>query len=66
VIVERYDGDGATTVVASLNDPHWTVGSRSRLDQPSLATNVFAAGRPTRIEDCSDLPGPAAAASARA
>jgi signal transduction histidine kinase len=62
VTVHRYQPDGTSVVVASLNARAFPVGSRWELDGPSLQATVFEAARPAQI-DYSDLPGSVAAAA---
>jgi signal transduction histidine kinase len=57
----RFDPEATTTIVASLNAAALPVGSRWPLDGPSLSANVFATGRPARIDDYSELAGTIAA-----
>jgi GAF domain-containing protein len=61
--VYRYDDDGLMTVVATLTDrPHvLQPGTRWPLDGESMVAQVYRTGRPARIEDYTDLPGPLAA-----
>ena len=61
VTIDRYDPDGASTVVASYNDPGFPVGSRWPLDGPSIGAAVLETARPARIEDYADLQSSAAA-----
>jgi signal transduction histidine kinase len=60
-IVSRYDGDGAATAVGmwSGTGAPWplTVGDRVSLGGRNLATLVFQAGRPARIDDYDDSSG---------
>jgi PAS domain S-box-containing protein len=62
VSIDRYDDDGASTVVASLEDPGFPVGSRWPLDGPSVGATVRSTGAPARIDDYSDLESTSAAA----
>ena len=62
VTLGRYESDATSTVLASLGDRLFPAGSRWPLDGPSLSAMVFETGRPARIDDYSDLPGPVAAA----
>ncbi|TML88667.1 MAG: GAF domain-containing sensor histidine kinase [Actinobacteria bacterium] len=61
--VSRFEPDGTSEVVGSLNDPGFPVGSRWPVQGPSLNAAVFETGRPARIDRHADLPGPVAAAS---
>jgi signal transduction histidine kinase len=63
VSLGRYEPDATSTVLAALNDPGLSVGSRLPLDGPSVMTTVRQTGRPVRIDDYSALPGTVAAAS---
>jgi GAF domain-containing protein len=63
VTIDRYDRDGASTVVASLNDPAFPVGSRWPLDGPSLGATVLETGRPARVDDYRQLESTSAAAA---
>jgi signal transduction histidine kinase len=60
--VYRYDSDGLMTVIATWSDrPHvLQPGTRWPLDGQSMAGQVYRTGRPARIEDYTDLPGPLA------
>jgi GAF domain-containing protein len=60
--VVRFDSDAWSVVVASFNDPGFSVGSRWPLQGPSLNATVFETGQPAQI-DYSELPGPVAAAA---
>ena len=62
VTIDRYDSDAHSTVVASLDDPGFPVGSRWPLDGPSLGATVLETGRAARIEDYTDLQSTSAAA----
>jgi signal transduction histidine kinase len=55
VTIDRYDHGASSTVVASVNDPGFPVGSRWVLDGPSLAASVLEGGRPARVDDYTDL-----------
>jgi GAF domain-containing protein len=46
----RYEADGSTVVLASLNAPDFPVGGRLPLDGDSLSTAVLETGRPARAE----------------
>jgi GAF domain-containing protein len=61
VTIDRYDG---TSSVALADWPYgrFPVGSRRPLDGDSLLVRVLATGKPARIDDYSDLPGPIAEA----
>jgi signal transduction histidine kinase len=62
VTIDRYDPDAHSTVVASVDDPGFPVGSRWPLDGPSLGATVLETGRAARIEDYTDLHSTSAAA----
>ena len=62
VTIDRYDSDAHSTVVASVDDPGFPVGSRWPLDGPSLGATVLETGRAARIEDYTDLQSTSAAA----
>jgi signal transduction histidine kinase len=62
VTIDRYDSDAHSTVVASVDDPGFPVGSRWPLDGPSLGAKVLETGRAARIEDYTDLQSTSAAA----
>jgi GAF domain-containing protein len=57
----RYEPDRAVSVLASLNEPGFPVGSRWQLDGPSLAAMILETGQPARIDDYSQLGGTIAA-----
>jgi signal transduction histidine kinase len=61
VTIDRYDPDGSSTVVASLHDPAFPVGSRWPLDGPSLGATVLRTRRPARLDDYTDLQSTVAA-----
>jgi signal transduction histidine kinase len=63
VTLDRYDSHAKSTVVASLDDPTFPVGSSWPLDAPSLGATIFETGRPARVDDYSGLRGPVAAAA---
>jgi PAS domain S-box-containing protein len=65
VSIDRYESDVSSTVVASVDDPGFPVGSRWPLDGPSLGATVLETGRPARVDDYTDLQS-ASAAAARA
>jgi PAS domain S-box-containing protein len=65
VTIDRYDPDGFSTVLASLDDPGFPVGSRWPLDGPSLGSAVLETGRPARIDDYAHLESTSAAAMRR-
>jgi GAF domain-containing protein len=60
--MDRYDPDGARTVVGSWSSTGaaFPVGARARLGGRNLATLVFQVGRPARIDDYADASGPVA------
>src|SRR5262245_63545032 len=51
VMLARYARDREITVVASLNEPAFVVGSRWPLDGPSVSATVLDTARPARIDD---------------
>jgi signal transduction histidine kinase/uncharacterized protein YoaH (UPF0181 family) len=56
----RFDDEGSTMTVVAVWGDHPEIvrpGSRWPLDGPSMSTEVLRTGRPTRVEDYSDLPG---------
>jgi GAF domain-containing protein len=57
--IDRYDGD-SSTVIASLIDPGFPVGSRWPFEGISLGRTVFETGRPARFDDYSELTSTAA------
>jgi signal transduction histidine kinase len=57
----RYEPDRSVTVLASVDFPGLTLGSRYPLDGPSLAATILDTGRPARIDDYSQLEGTIAA-----
>jgi len=61
VTIDRYDSDSFSTVVASLGEPDFPVGSRWPLDGPTLGATVFSTGQPARVDDYADLESTAAA-----
>jgi signal transduction histidine kinase len=56
----RYDPDGTLTVVAAWDSTGIgiPVGSRWTSDRQALHTMIFQAGRPARIDDYTEIPGP--------
>jgi GAF domain-containing protein len=57
----RFEPDRSVSVLASLKDPGFPVGSRIPLDGPSVAAMVLDTGRPARIDDYLALGGEVAA-----
>jgi signal transduction histidine kinase len=55
VSLDRYETGGAMVVAAAFHAPAFSGGSRWPLDGPSVPANVFAAGRPARIDDHTGL-----------
>jgi GAF domain-containing protein len=53
----RYEPDRSVSVLASLNDPRFAVGSRWPLESPSLPATILETGQPARIDDYSQLGG---------
>ena len=62
VSIDRYDSDTSSTVVASLDNPGFPVGTRWPLDGPSVGATVLATASPARIDDYAGLQSTAAAA----
>jgi signal transduction histidine kinase len=59
--MSRYDPDGAMTVAAwSRTGAAHPVGNRLSLGGRNVHTLVFQTGRPARIDDITEVPGPAA------
>lgn len=58
-----YDADGAATVLAASGVDLAPVGSRRPPMQESLSTTVFETGRTVRVDDWTQLAGPAADAA---
>jgi signal transduction histidine kinase len=54
----RYESDGTLTIVATLVDDRFPVGSRWPLEGKSVSTLVFDTGRPARIDNYADASGP--------
>lgn len=61
VMLGRYEADLSVTIVASLNEPKFPVGSTWPLDGPSVGAAVRETGRPARIDDYARLTGAIAA-----
>jgi PAS domain S-box-containing protein len=61
----RYDDGHAMTVLASLHNPAFPVGSTWPLEGDSLSSRVFYSGISVRIDDYSELPGPISEATRR-
>jgi GAF domain-containing protein len=57
--IDRYDTD-SSTVIASLIDPGFPVGSRWPFEGTSLGRTVYETGRPARFDDYSGLTSTAA------
>jgi GAF domain-containing protein len=53
----RYEPEEVATVVASINDDAFPVGSRWSLDGPSVTARVFRTGLAARIDDYGALEG---------
>jgi len=62
VTIDRFDSDASSTVVASVDDPGFPVGSRWPLDGPSLGATVLVTARPARVDDYAQLQSTSAAA----
>lgn len=65
VVLGRYEPNAAFRILASLNGAAFTTGSSWKLDGPSVAASVLDTGRPSRIDDYSELPGSIAAGARR-
>ena len=66
--VLRYENDGHATVVGSWRETGLAglpLGSSLDLDGDSVVARVYRSGRPERIDDYDDAPGPARRAAAR-
>ena len=63
VSVVRYEPDGTSEVVASVNDESFPVDSRWPPEAGSLNALVLETKRPVRIDDYADVPGTVAAAA---
>src|SRR5262245_32229422 len=57
VMLARYEPDWTITVLASLNEASFTVGSNWKLDGPSVSAKVLDTGQAARIDDYAELPG---------
>ncbi|GAA1276233.1 hypothetical protein GCM10009609_44060 [Pseudonocardia aurantiaca] len=58
----RYEADGTATIVASWGEPTiFPSGTRIALDAYGIGSLVRSSGRPARIEDYEDAPGPISA-----
>ena len=62
-VMLRYDADGAATILAASGADWGPVGSRRPPMQESLSTTVFETGRTVRVDDWTQLTGPAADAA---
>jgi PAS domain S-box-containing protein len=61
----RYGEGHAMTVLASLHNPPFPVGSTWPLEGESLSSSVFESRLSSRIDDYSELPGPISEATRR-
>lgn len=61
VVLGRYEPNTTVRILASLDEATFTAGSSWKLDGPSIAASVLDTGRPSRIDDYSELPGAIAA-----
>jgi signal transduction histidine kinase/uncharacterized protein YoaH (UPF0181 family) len=59
----RYEPDATAIVTGTSGDHPFTVGSRWKLDGPSVMASVVATGRTARIDGYDDLPGMIAGAA---
>ena len=61
----RFETTGEVALVAAVAEPaalaRWPVGARTSIEGNTLATVVQHSGRPARIDEYQDLPGPLAA-----
>jgi uncharacterized protein YoaH (UPF0181 family) len=60
----RYDDDGTAMTILAVCGEHpetFEPGSRWPLDGPSMSAEVLRTGRPSRMEDYTDVPGSLAA-----
>jgi signal transduction histidine kinase len=57
VVIERFEEDRATVIVASLDEDAWPVGTRWALDGPGCSATVHDTGQSARFDDYSNLPG---------
>src|SRR5262249_58847752 len=64
VTIARFESDDTSIIVASHNDPSFSVGSRWPHDTPSLNATISKTGRPAR-GDYTHPPGPHAARAPR-
>jgi signal transduction histidine kinase len=66
-VMDRYDPDGAATVVASWSStgPRFRVGASARLGGRNMNTLVFQTRQPARIDDYADASGPGGDAARR-
>ena len=62
VSIDRYEPDRTSTVVASVDDPAFPLGSRWPIDEGSLSERVLTTARAALIDDYTDLPGAIASA----
>ena len=61
IMLARFEPEGVITVLAALNEPAFTPGSRWPLDGPSIPQRILETGGPARIEDYAGLEGTIAA-----
>jgi signal transduction histidine kinase len=65
-LIHRFDPDATSTVIAVSGGLPIEVGDRFLLDMPSVMASVFSSGRPARIDEYADIPGPLGALARRA
>jgi PAS domain S-box-containing protein len=68
VQLSRYEPDGTATVIGAWSErPHpFQAGTRWPLEGPTISTIVRETGRPARLDDLREIPGPLAQAVRRA
>jgi signal transduction histidine kinase len=57
IMLARFEPEGVITVLASVNEPAFKLGSRWPLDGPSVPLAVRDGASPARIDDYADLVG---------
>jgi PAS domain S-box-containing protein len=63
VAINRHESDGDVTVVGTWGDTPFAVGTRWRLDAPTITASVMETGLPARIDDWQGLAGTIAEAT---
>src|SRR5262245_14036706 len=56
-VIERFEDERATVIVASVDEQAWPVGTRWPLDGPGCSATVYDTGHPARFDDYSNMPG---------